>query len=435
MSALLFIMNKSEIKRIIEDQEDEKEKIGTTEKIIKREQLNIWQKFVQNDLIKVTMGVRRSGKTVFTHLLLKKHPYAYVNFDDERLAFVESDDLNDVLESLYEIYDDFEYLLLDEVQNVPGWELFVNRLQRNKIKVFVTGSNANLLSKELSTHLTGRFIEMEILPFSFREFLLYRGIDKIKTTTRERARLKSNLEDYIDLGGFPEVVKAPEIQNTYLSSLYSSIITRDIISRYNIRFLKTFREMATTLISNFSHTITFNKLKNVHGLKSIHTAKNYVEYLSDAYLIYILEKYSPKPKEIANSPKKLYITDTGLINTLSVSASKNKGDLLENLIFLQLERKRAQNPNIEVYYWRDYQNQEIDFVIRIGKSVDTLIQVTYASDRNEIDSREIKSLLKGAGLLKCKNLLVITWDYEDEEVIDSKKILYTPAWKWLLGLD
>jgi predicted AAA+ superfamily ATPase len=428
-------MNKSEIKIIIDDQKDEKEKIVTTEKIIKREQMGPWQKFVQNNLIKVTMGVRRSGKTVFTHLLLKKHPYAYVNFDDERLAFVESDDLNNVLESLYEIYGDFEYLLLDEVQNVPGWELFVNRLQRNKIKVFVTGSNANLLSKELSTHLTGRFIEMEILPFSFREFLLYHGIDEIKTTTRERARLKKNLEDYIEHGGFPEVVKTPEIQNTYLASLYSSIITRDIISRYNIRFIKTFREMATTLISNFSHTITFNRLKNVHEFKSIHTAKNYVEYLSDAYLIYILEKFSSKPREIANSPKKLYIIDTGLINTLSVSASKNKGDLLENLVFLQLERKRALDPNMEVYYWRDYQGREIDFVIRIGKSVDTLIQVTYASDKNEIDSREIKSLLKGADLLKCKNLMVITWDYEDEEVIDSKKILYTPAWKWLLGLD
>ena len=193
--------------------------------------------------------------------------------------------------------------------------------------------------------------------------------------------------------------------------------------------------MATTLISNFSHTITFNKLRKTHDLKSIHTAKNYVEYLSDAYLIYILDKYSPKPKEIANSPKKLYTADTGLINTLSVSASKNKGDLLENLVFLQLIRKRAQNPNIELYYWRDYQNREIDFVIRIGKSVDTLIQVTYASDRNELDSREIKSLLKGAGLLKCKNLLVITWDHEGEEVIDGKKIQYTPAWKWLLGLD
>jgi len=428
-------MKKSDIKKIIEDQEYEKEKIGTTEKIINREQLNPWQKFVKNDLIKVTMGVRRSGKTVFTHLLLKNNPYAYVNFDDERLAFVESDDLNNVLESLYEVYDDFEYLLLDEVQNITGWELFVNRLQRNKIKVFVTGSNANLLSKELSTHLTGRFIDMEILPFSFREFLNYRGIEKIKTTTRERAKLKSNLEDYIELGGFPEVVKTPEIRNTYISSLYSSIITRDIISRYNIRFVKTFREMASTLISNFSHTITFNKLRKTHEFKSIHTAKNYVEYLSDAYLIFILEKFSPKPKEIANSPKKLYITDTGLINTLSVSASKNKGDLLENLVFLQLERKRALDPNMEIYYWRDYQEREIDFVIRRKKIVDTLIQVTYASDNNEIDAREIKSLIKGAGLLKCKNLLVITWDYEDEEIIDGKKILYIPAWKWLLGLD
>jgi predicted AAA+ superfamily ATPase len=425
-------MNTTEIKRIIEDQEIEKDRIGTAQKIIEREHQKPCQKFVKNDLIKVTMGVRRAGKTVFTHLLLKGHQYAFVNFDDERLAFIDPDDLNKLLEALYEVYGDFKYLLLDEIQNVHGWELFANRLQRNRINTFVTGSNANLLSKELSTHLTGRFVEMEIFPFSFREFLLYHDIVEIKTNTRERARLKSNLEDYIEFGGFPEVVKDPEMRNTYLSTLYSSIITKDIISRNNIRFVKTFRELTSTLISNFSHTITFNKLKNTHGFKSIHTAKNYVGYLSNAYLIFLVEKYSTKPKEIVNSPKKLYISDLGLINVLSVSASKNKGDLLENLVFLQLQRTRAQNPNMEIYYWRDYQGREIDFVLRINRSIDTLIQVTYASDKNEIEPREIKSLLKGADLLGCKKLLVITWDYEAEEKVDGNKVKYIPAWRWLL---
>jgi predicted AAA+ superfamily ATPase len=364
---------------------------------------------------------------------LKGYKYSFVNFDDERLAFISPNDLNNLLEALYEVYGDFKYLLLDEIQNVHGWELFANRLQRYGINTFVTGSNANLLSRELSTHLTGRFIEMEIFPFSFREFLLYRDIVEIKTNTRERARLKSNLEDHIELGGFPEVVKDPELRNTYLSTLYSSIITKDIISRNKIKFVKTFRELASTLISNFSHTITFNKLKNTHGFKSIHTAKNYVDYLTDAYLIFLVEKYSAKPKEIVNSPKKLYISDLGFINTLSVSASKNMGDLLENLVFLQLQRTRARNPNMEIFYWRDYQGREIDFVIRTNRSIDTLIQVTYASDKNEIEPREIKSLLKGADLLGCKKLLVITWDYEAEEDIEGNKIKYTPAWRWLLG--
>jgi len=426
-------MNANTIRQIIRDQTEEKERILAAGKIIDREHLDFWKDYVQNDLVKVTMGVRRTGKTVFTHLLLKENPYAFVNFDDERLAFMDKEDLNHLLEALYEIYGDFEYLLLDEVQNVPSWELFVNRLQRKGIKVFVTGSNANLLSRELSTHLTGRFVRMEMHPFSFGEFLLFNEIDVNQNTTRGRARLKRNLEEYIRSGGFPEVVRAPDIRGMYLHSLYTSIIARDIISRHNIRFKKTFREMATTILSNFSLLITFNKLKNVHGFKSVHTAKNYVEYLSDAYLIHIVEKYSAKPKEIANSPKKVYGIDTGLINTISVGATESRGRLIENLVFLEIMRRRALEPNMEIYYWKDYQGREIDFVIRKKPGeIDALVQVTHASGRHEISPRETKSLLKGAHLLGCNNLMVITWDHEGEESIEDRKILFVPLWKWLL---
>jgi len=425
-------MNKRMIKEIILDQTEEKKRILRSGRIIERENLGLWKQFVENELIKVTMGVRRSGKTVFTHLLLGGQDYAFANFDDERLAFVGTEDLNYILEALYETYGDFEYLLLDEVQNVQGWELFVNRLQRRGINVFVTGSNANLLSRELSTHLTGRYIRMEIFPFSFREFLLWKGINKYQITTKARAMYKRYLEEYIMIGGFPEVVKSPELRNTYLPTLYSSIITRDIVARHNIRFVKTFREMAANIISNFSQIITYNKLKNVHGLKSVHTAKNYMDYLSEAYIVQIVEKYSQKPKEIVNSPKKVYIVDSGLINSFSLSATENKGRLIENLFFIELLRKKSLDRDMEIYYWKDYQDREIDFVVRKGKKVEKLIQVTYATGKDEIEKREKKSLLKGSELLGCKSLTVITWDYEDEENTENRKIVYIPLWKWLL---
>ncbi len=427
-------MNNKVIKDISLDQTEEQERILGADRVIDRDQLEFWKKSVQTDLVKITMGTRRAGKTVFTHLLLKGKDHAFVNFDDERLAFADNKDLNNILEALYEIYGDFGYLLLDEVQNIPGWELFVNRLQRRGMKVFVTGSNANLLSRELSTYLTGRFIKMEIYPFSYKEYLMYNGIIDYKTTTKGRAKLKKNLEGYIKIGGFPEVVKAPELRNMYLTSLYSSIISRDIMVRHHIKFIKTFKEMASTIISNFALSITFNKLKNVHGLKSIHTVKNYVEYLVDAYLLFLVEKYSPKPKEIANSPKKVYVVDTGLINSISLSSTENKGRLMENVVFIELSRKKAIEPSLEIFYWRDYQDHEVDFVIRKGKKVVELIQVTFVSGKDEIANREINSLAKASELLNCKELTIITWDHDEVEMIKGKKIQFVSLYKWLLDL-
>ena len=427
-------MKKTTIRGIIEDQAEERDRFYKNEELIEREQLDFYKKYVYNDLVKVTTGVRRSGKTVFTHLLLRNKAYASVNFDDERLAFAEKEDLNNILEALYQYYGDFEELLLDEVQNIYGWELFVNRLQRSKINLFITGSNANLLSTELSTHLTGRTIQIEMLPFSFGEFLVLKGLEAPKTTTKGKAALKRYLEEYIKIGGFPEVAKRPAIMNTYLSSLYSSIISKDIISRHDIRYVKTFKEMSSTIISNFSNLISYNRLKNTHDIKSVHTAKNYANYLSEAYLIQLVDKYSPKPKEVVNSPKKVYVIDSGMINTISHSVSENYGRLMENIVFLDLMRKRSMDGKLRIYYWRDYQGREIDFVLQRGKKINSLIQVTNASGPDEVDGREIKSLLKGTELLKCRDMKIITWDYEDEQVFDKKDINFIPIWKWLLNL-
>jgi len=358
--------------------------------------------------------------------------YAYVNFDDENLSLLGPQDLNDVLEALYNQYGDFKYLLIDEVQNIEGWELFVNRLQQDGIKVFVTGSNANLLGRELATHLTGRAIQIEMFPFSFKEFLIWRGIDAADATTRGKARIKKMLEEYLSIGGFPEAVKEPELRREFHRSLYSSIINKDILVRRKIKYAKTFKELTWTLMANFSNLMTYNKLKNIHNMKSVHTAKNYVDFLAEAYLVQVVDKYSEKPKEIANSPKKVYVIDTGLIESLGLFRTDNRGRLMENLVFLELMRKRAIETSLEVNYWSDYQGHEVDFVLRSGKKITSLIQVTFASSPDEITPRETKSLVTAGRLLRCKDLRLITWDFEGIIKKNGKNIVCEPLWKWLL---
>ena len=424
-------MSTQQIMEAILDQREERERIIRGDRVIEREALGHWAGFVDTELVKVATGVRRSGKTVFAHLLLKDRNTAFVNFDDERLGFLGKEDLNDVLKALYEIYGDFDHLLLDEIQNIDGWELFVNRLQRKGMNILVTGSNARLLSREFSTYLTGRHIRMEIYPFSFGEFLMYKGLKFDVLDSRSTALIKRALRDYMETGGFPEVVKNPEMRNTYLSSLYSSIISRDIVGRHRVRFTRTFRELSLTVLSNFSRMVSYNKLKNTHGLKSVHTAKNYMDHLEEAYLIFTLEKYSPKVKEVVNSPKKVYAIDTGLIKSLAISPSEDTGLLMENIVFLELMRRRAVSEGTELYYYRDTAGREVDFLIRQGKNVRELIQVTYAFEREDIARREINALIKASGATECKKMKIITWDWEGKIEKEGGTIDAVPLWKWL----
>jgi predicted AAA+ superfamily ATPase len=432
MFALSINMNVEDLDGIIADQALERSRPATAGGIIDRENLPFWKVHSANDLIKVTTGARRSGKTTFSHLLMGGRDYAFVNFDDERLAFLGREDLNYLLERLYIHYGEFKHLLLDEVQNIHGWELFVNRLQRIGIEVFVTGSNANLLGEELATHLTGRVARMETLPFSFREHLVFNKISADPATTSGRARLQRSLGDYIATGGFPEAVKRPQSAKMYLAELFSSIIAKDVVARYRIRYVKTLKEMAVTLVSNPASLTTFNKLKNIHSVKSVHTVKNYMDYLSGAYLLQMVDRYSPKPKEVANSPKKVYAIDTGMVNALSVASSENRGAIMENIVFLDLMRRRSVEPGLEIYYWRDYQDYEVDFVLRKGKRIQKLLQVSYATGPDDVRDRETRALVKCAGLVGCKDLVLVTWDFGDDIRKDGRKIACKPLWRWLM---
>ena len=427
-------MNIEEIKKIITAQREEIKETFEREKIINRiipnEKL---LQFFNHPNILVILGVRRSGKSICSMLLFREKKFGYLNFDDERIIDIQPNELENVLQAFYELYgSDVDYLILDEIQNVEKWELFANRLRRTK-KVIISGSNSKLLSGELATHLTGRYIDFTLYPFSFNEFLTLSGNQITREdfySTKRISEIKEKLRTYISLGGLPE---AHKFGKAMLIKTYEDILQKDILLRYKIKHKTTFKELARYLISNYSHEITFTKLKNVSSIKNVHTIKNYVDYLSTAYLIFIVERFSFKLKNQMIAPKKVYCIDTGILNSVSFRASENFGNMLENLVAVDLFRRKSYwNPEIEIYYWKDYQQREVDFILKKGPNVEQLIQVTAASEKNEIERREYTSLLKASEELRCKNLLMITWDYEAQERQDDKNITFVPLWKWLL---
>lgn len=423
-------MNKQLIKQILIEQKEEIKRIFQG-KIIPRGIITRIQKVFSSDLIKVIMGVRRCGKSVLAHYLLRDIKYGYINFDDERLIGVKTADLNNFLEVLLEIQSDSRVILLDEIQNVNGWELFVNRLKRNGYNLVITGSNSKLLSRELATHLTGRHFTIELYPFSFKEFLIYKNhlINKEDLyITQKRAGTKKMLEEYLQYGGLPEAVRI-ESKAQYLRELYDRIITRDIILRYNIKYVKDLKEIALYSISNFASKISYHKIRNIFETKSVHTVKNYVNYLEEAYLLFQVNAFSFKLKEQIKLPKKLYCIDTGIINAIIPRATVDYGKLLENMVFIELKRQ-----NKEVYIYSQ-PNCEVDFLIRDGLKVKQLIQVSYSIADENTKKREVRALLKASKDLGCSDLLVITWDEESEERIASRRIKCIPLWKWLFAKD
>jgi len=430
--AFILNMEKSKLRKAIIDQREEIELLSSRTKIIERSCFEKYKAYTESAQVKVIMGIRRCGKSILSYQLLKDKPFAYINFDDENLANLTAEDLNDVLEVFYEVYGDFKYILLDEIQNIAGWELFVNRLQRQGFNAIVTGSNAHLLSRELSTHLTGRNITLKLFPFSFREFIKYHGVvvkNADLLSTKERGLLKKKLEEYISVGGFPEVVKDPANKKAYLQSLYSDILNKDIIIRYKIKFSKTLREIANSFMSNTASHVSFNKIKNMFNLKSVHTALNYLSFLEESFLFFLVPRFSYKAKERVIATRKIYAIDTGMIGALSVSFSRNIGKIYENMVFLELAGRMTLS---EIYYWQDIYQNEVDFVVKEGRNINELIQVCYDTGNYDTKKREVSALLKSGKELKCRKLTIITDDYEALESAGGRKIKFIPLWKWLL---
>lgn len=423
---MIILVSVEAIKVALTDTEEQLKEKFRREKIIDRE-LRIGN--VSTDVAGIITGVRRCGKSILAFLLTRSKNAAYVNFEDERLQ-LKSEQLNLVLEAIYSLKGDVEFIVFDEIQWIDGWEHFVSRILPTK-KIIITGSNARLMSKELATVLTGRHIDFELFPFSFREYLMFNDFKPNIYLTHDIVKIKNFLEKYLEIGGFP---LAYRLGRRFLIENYKDIVERDVIQRYNIKYKSVLRDLARYYVSNPAMRISFNKLKNILGVKSVQTIKNYSLYLSNAYLVFFIEKYSPKLKSQYISPKKVYCIDNGIINTMGFKISRNIGSLIENLVAIELLRRKSYwFENWEIYYWEDYTHNEVDFVIKEGKEIIQLIQVTYASTTTEINDREIKALIKASELLGCKNLLIITWDLEDETRIHNKTIKYIPLWKWLLS--
>jgi predicted AAA+ superfamily ATPase len=383
----------------------------------------------------VIAGLRRAGKSTLLLQLIKNEynwDVYYFNLEDERLVGFTVQDFNALHEIMIELYGERSIFFLDEIQNIPEWERFVRRLQKGKFKFIITGSNASLLSKELGTKLTGRYIQIELFPYSFKEFLNYHQMiynENSFLITSERALLKKQFNEYMQFGGIPEYVtyRLPHI----LTTLYENIIYKDIIVRYEIHSVRAFRELALYLISNIGTLISYTKLKNALNLGSVNTVKNYLHYLENSYLILSIDSYAYSILQQTISQKKVYAIDTGLVHAMSIQFSRNTGKYLENIVFLELRRRHEL-----IFYYRTANNLEVDFLIQKGKKITQLIQVCESLTNEKTRQRELTALTTAMTELGIKNGLILTLD--EAEIIKLPQqhvVTVLPVYQWLLILE
>lgn len=382
----------------------------------------------------VVIGVRRSGKSTLCYQALRSFGkrFAYADFDDERLAGIEADQLNDVLEVLYKIYGDFQYLFLDEAQNVEGWHLFVNRMLRKRMHVVVTGSNAKLLSSELATHLSGRNKEIPLYPFSFKEFCMIKAVDTERRTTKAEAFRRAAFDEYMKQGGFPELLTIKD-NKSYVGNLVENILKRDIEQRYKISYKAAFEQLAHHMLNVAPTVAVVKDLAKLFNIKSENTIKNYVKYLKETYLLIGVQKYSQKSRNRVVQ-EKLYAVDVAMMDKReNAFVGDNLGHRLESVVAIHLTRK-CKMEGWDLYYYND-RSGECDFVVCKGNKVVQAIQVSYDISSEKTRKREINGLLLAARQTKCENLLLLT-DHESEDIVESgQHIKVQPVYEWSLGQE
>lgn len=419
-------MNINAYKQVLLDQQKEKNAILLENLTARREEVYF---DLKSQLAQIVIGVRRSGKSTLCHKVLKQNSinYAYVNFDDERLYNLKTEDLNAVLEALYMVYGDFKYLFCDEIQNIPSWFLFINRLLRQKIRLIITGSNAKLLSSELSTHLTGRYNQIELFPFSFPEILAYKNIPADDDSTLGVALRKSAFEEYMSQGGFPELFEVKN-KKAYIRNLFNSIIMRDIKQRFSVRYPEALRKMADYLTDMPCSEVNYKSLAKQFSFGSAHTAENYISYLRQAYLLIGLQKFSFKSRERVRNEKN-YVIDTALISTAKEGFSEqNIGWRLENIVCIELFRRRNETLN-DVYYFKS--GYEVDFVLVSDNKVVELIQVSVDISVQKTFNREVNALFRASTELHCNSLTLITLNEDRTYTVDNQTINIISILKWL----
>lgn len=419
-------MNREIIKQVIADQREYR----SPKTFFQRTQAHIIEGFIDDPSILIITGIRRSGKST-TQRKLQQETFQsdyYFNFDDERLVHFKIEDFQLLLETFIELFGEQTVFYFDEIQNIEGWERFIRRLYEQGFKIFITGSNAKLLSKELGTHLTGRCIQLEIYPLSFKEIVMHEyplALSKKILSTADRGILLRLFADYLQHGGIPEYYKFRKPE--YLKELYAGIVYRDIIARYNIPNENPLKELVYYFASNIGKEFSYTKLGKAVGLSSSHTVSNYCSYLEKCYLCFFINRYSHSLKKQIQSNKKCYMIDPALIRTIGFRVGEDKGRMLENIVFLHLKMQGQ-----EIYFHQD--QKECDFVIRQDNRITQAIQVTLHLFDEQVKSREITGLIEAMDAYNLEEGLIITENEQDEFNIAGRTIKIVPLWKWLLGL-
>ena len=389
----------------------------------------IADEWLQTSEILIISGIRRCGKSVLMQQMRDRlvEKDFFFNFDDERLANFKLDDFQKLQECFVELFGEQHTYYFDEIQNIEGWERFVRRLYNAGNKIIITGSNARMLSRELGTHLTGRYIQVEIYPFSFQEYLAMNEIPvnaKTLYTTTGRATMVKSFVKYMECGGFPKFLQDGSV--SYLTSLYESIIYRDILTRNGLTNEKEMLEMMFYLASNATKRVTYSSLGKVVGIQHPDTIKNYLEYIQQTYLISQLFRYDPSVKKQMMSPKKIYFVDNAIIKRIGFNATENNGVFLENLVFIELKRR-----GWDVYYYAD--KKECDFVVRKGLHISDAYQVTLKMDSPQTREREIAGVREAMQAYSLSKGYILT--FEGKETInfdDGTMVEVVPVWEWIL---
>lgn len=362
--------------------------------------------------IEVLSGIRRCGKSTLMKLLMQKmkKPIAYFNFEDARINGFEVNDfqkLDEIIGKGKAAY------FFDEIQNIPSWEIFIRQLHERGEKVYITGSNASLLSKELGTRLTGRHLRHELFPFSFQEFLAFK---KLKHSAVA-------FEKYMEQGGFPEYLRDPNLE--ILQTLLKDIVLRDIAIRYGIKNSKILMDLTLFLISNIGNEVSYNNLKKTFNIGSANSVSDYLTWLEDTYVLFYLPRFSWSAKSVAINPRKVYAIDNGLLNANSLSFSKDKERLLENIVYQYLRQNQFQ-----LYYFRE--RKECDFVVFEKNKCKQVIQVCSELNADN-KARELDGLFEAMDFFKLNLGHIITLNQKDTLKINNKTIYLIPAFEFIMN--
>ncbi len=418
-----------------------KEKALKMEGIFKRREIGDPMTLAGQKQIHVLTGVRRCGKSTLMRLLIdslihqgriKPNNILYLNFEDERLAAFESDDFQTLHEAFLEIEkpEGKLFFFLDEIQNIANWQKWLVRLHEfEPIKIFVTGSNATMLSAEIATSLTGRNRILRIFPLSFREFLDAR---KVRCENWDffrpemRVAITRQFRNYLATGGFPEAVKTGD--RSIVQDYFRDIVYRDIAARYRIKNILQLKKLALYLASNPGCLASLKKLQTTIGVRTHDTVKKYLGYFQEAYLFHPVSIFSYSVKQQIYNPQKLYCIDHGMAAEAGFNFSANIGRHLENMVCIELLRRGH-----EIYYWKDRRGREVDFVVcDKRKKVVQLIQVCRRIEAVSTRKREIAALVAAAGRFNIQRATLVTEDTLGQEEVDGVLIDMVPAWKWLL---